>query len=71
MAARARRAAILPLGIGAERALGALAEAEMADETWLEAMASFADAHERTPSTPGVRRPGIEILAMLLFHECK
>jgi hypothetical protein len=40
----------------------------MADETWLEAMASFADAHERTP---GARRPGIEILAMLLFHECK
>jgi superfamily II DNA or RNA helicase len=67
MAARARRAAVLPLGVGAERALVALAEAEMADETWLEAMASFADAHERATDPS---RPGVEILAMLLFHQC-
>ncbi|HTA72654.1 MAG TPA: SNF2-related protein [Gemmatimonadaceae bacterium] len=66
MAARARRAATLPLGVGAVRALGALAEAEMDDEAWLAAIAAFADDHGRTRPPP---RPGVEILAMLLFHQ--
>ena len=65
MAARARRAATLPLGVGAVRALGTLAEAVMDDEAWLAAIAAFADDHGRTQ--PAVR-PGVEILAMLLFH---
>jgi hypothetical protein len=66
MAARARRAATLPLGVGAERALGTLAEAEMDDEAWLAAIAAFADDHGRTRPPP---RSGVEILAMLLFHQ--
>ena len=66
MAARARRAATLPLGVGAERALGTLAEAEMDDEAWLEAIAAFADDHGRTRPAA---RPGVDILAMLLFHQ--
>jgi hypothetical protein len=65
MAARARRAATLPLGVGAEAALGTLAEAVMDDEAWLAAIAAFADDHGRTKPAA---RPGVEILAMLLFH---
>jgi hypothetical protein len=64
MAARARRAAILPLGVGAVRALGALAEADMGDEAWLHAVAEFAEAYRERPHDPGV-----EILGLLLFHQ--
>ena len=64
MAARARRAATLPLGVGAASALGVLAEADMEDEAWLRAMGAFADAYGDHPSDPGV-----DILAMLLFHQ--
>ncbi|HTD61356.1 MAG TPA: DEAD/DEAH box helicase [Gemmatimonadaceae bacterium] len=69
MAARARRAATLPLGIGAEAALGMLADSDMGDEAWLEAIAAFADDHERPPRPARGSGPGVEILAMLLFHE--
>jgi Helicase conserved C-terminal domain/SNF2-related domain len=64
MAARARRAATLPLGVEAASALGVLAEADMEDEAWLRAMGAFADAYGHHPSDPGV-----DILAMLLFHQ--
>jgi len=62
-AARARRAAVLPLGVGAERTLGELADADLADEPWLREIAAFADAH------PIMEGAGVEILAMLLFHQ--
>jgi len=65
LAARARRAAVLPLGVGAQRALGALADAEMGDEAWLAAIAEFADAYQQGPHDASV-----EILAMLLFQQC-
>jgi superfamily II DNA/RNA helicase len=64
MAARARRAATLPLGVGAASALGVLAGADMGDEAWLRAMGAFVDAYGHHPSDMGV-----EILAMLLFHQ--
>jgi hypothetical protein len=64
MAARARRVATAPLGAGAERALGVLAEAEMPDEAWLAAVAAFADAHNR--ALAGAPR-SVEIIAMLLL----
>ncbi len=69
MAARARRAATLPLGVGAEAALGMLADSDMGDEAWLEAIAAFADDHERPPRPARGSGPGVEILAMLLFHQ--
>jgi hypothetical protein len=64
MAARARRAATLPLGVGAASALGVLAEADMEDEAWLRAMGAFADAYGHHPCDAGV-----DILGMLLFHQ--
>lgn len=48
LAAHARRAVTVPYGIGAERVLGELACAPMADEAWLRALATFADLNANT-----------------------
>jgi hypothetical protein len=45
LAARARRAAACPIGVGGELVLGRLAAAAMPDEAWLRAVAAFAEAH--------------------------
>jgi superfamily II DNA or RNA helicase len=45
LAARARRIAAIPIGVGGELVLGRLAAAAMPDEAWLRSVAAFAEAH--------------------------
>ena len=45
LAARARRIASSPIGVGGELVLGRLAAAAMPDEAWLRSIAAFAEAH--------------------------
>jgi superfamily II DNA or RNA helicase len=47
LAAEARRAALLPLGEGAERVLTELAAAPLADQAWLHAIVAFGAVHAR------------------------
>ena len=63
VAARARRAASLPLGAGEERRLSALAHAALPDEEWLAAVAAFGECRPGRPrSVEGSRIIGLLLL---------
>jgi hypothetical protein len=65
----ARRAALMPLGEGAERVLAELADAPLADEAWLRAVAAFGEVHGRPGSWRAPREshevPGLAALLLL------
>lgn len=68
VAACARLAATMPLGLGAEQALHQLASADLPDEVWLSAVADFASSNgreARATAPPG--HEGDRIVAMILF----
>jgi superfamily II DNA or RNA helicase len=69
LAADARRAALMRLGEGAERVLAELADAPLADQAWLRAVAAFGEVHARRGSseTGGSHS---ERLAALLLLQC-
>jgi hypothetical protein len=70
LAADARRAALLPLGEGAERILAELADAPLADEAWLRAVAAFGAVHARRPNDEsGHGAAGCVLVALLLLQE--
>ena len=66
LAMRARDAATLPLGAGAERVLRDLAAADLSDEAWLRALAEFA-ALQRHPPASAREESHAVIQAMILF----
>jgi hypothetical protein len=55
--AEARRAAIAPCGIGAERALAELVDAELADDAWLRALCSFGASYGRDGNSQTTNAP--------------
>jgi superfamily II DNA or RNA helicase len=65
----ARRAALIPLGEGAERVLAELADAPLADQAWLRAIAAFGELHARPGSHPASdeSRKGAGLIALLLL----
>jgi superfamily II DNA or RNA helicase len=72
LAARARRAATSPLTAGAEHILTSLletipADGDVDDQTWLTAVATFADEHAGSTTNPG-QETDPEILALLILH---
>jgi superfamily II DNA or RNA helicase len=70
LAAEARRAALMPLAEGAERVLAELADAPLADQAWLRAIAAFGDVHAR-PGEHGAREPqhaARRLVALLLLQ---
>jgi len=74
LAAAARHAALLPCGAGAERVLGELADAAMADDAWLRAVGAFGEMHARAdPGDPGgasgaAANSGPRLRALLLLQ---
>jgi Helicase conserved C-terminal domain len=70
LAADARRAALMPLGEGAERILAELADAPLPDEAWLRAVAAFGAVHARGSSDKsGHGPPGCALVALLLLQQ--
>jgi hypothetical protein len=70
LAADARRAALMPLGEGAERILAELAAAPLPDEAWLRAVAAFGAVHARRPSDESVHgAAGCALVALLLLQD--
>ncbi|HUF26500.1 MAG TPA: DEAD/DEAH box helicase [Gemmatimonadaceae bacterium] len=68
LAVEARRAASLELGAGGERVLSELADAEMPDEGWLRAVASFGTAQGgEGPRTGGGERPPRIVAAIVVL----
>jgi superfamily II DNA or RNA helicase len=69
LVAEARRAALLPLGEGAERVLAELADAPLADQAWLRAIAAFGEVHARPGARPadGDSRNAPGLVALLLL----
>jgi hypothetical protein len=68
LAAEARSAALMPLGEGGERILAELADAPLADQAWLRAIAAFGEAHARAGSrAPNSQRPNAPGLIALLL----
>jgi superfamily II DNA or RNA helicase len=55
--AEARRAAIAPCGIGAERALAELVDTELGDEAWLRALCGFGALYGRVGNPPPANAP--------------
>ena len=64
LAATARRTVTAHFGAGAERVLGELAEAEMADEAWLRAVSTFGSLHG---AGGGGEESTLPLLALLLL----
>ncbi|MFN2563733.1 MAG: helicase-related protein [Gemmatimonadaceae bacterium] len=72
LAEEARRAALMPLGEGAERVLAELAEAPLADQAWLTALRAFAELHRRSPDAPPGREASTpELVALLLLDPAR
>jgi hypothetical protein len=69
LAAEARRAALMPLGEGGERVLAELANAPLADQAWLRAIAAFGELHDRPGSraADGDRPNAPRLVALLLI----
>jgi superfamily II DNA or RNA helicase len=68
LAAEARRAALMPLGEGGERVLAELADAPLADQAWLRAIAAFGELHGRPVSRAADSdRPNAPRLVALLL----
>jgi hypothetical protein len=68
LAVNARRAVLMPLGAGAERILGELADAPLADQAWLRAVGAFGEAHgrpARQPQSDGALDRGLSALLLL------
>jgi superfamily II DNA or RNA helicase len=65
--AEARRAAVAPLGVGAERVLEALASVPMDDEGWLRAVATFGRLHSPGGALARDRHEGPSLVALLVL----
>ncbi|MDQ3997014.1 MAG: hypothetical protein M3303_08340, partial [Gemmatimonadota bacterium] len=65
----ARRAALMPLGDGAERVLSELAEAPLGDQAWLRAVAAFGEVHRRDQGEPRHDSVATRLIALLLLTE--
>jgi len=64
LASRARKAATIPMGAGAERILEELAAAELGDEPWLRAVGTFAEIHA-PHDDEALQGSGLRVVALL------
>jgi hypothetical protein len=68
LAAEARRAALMPLGEGAERVLAELADAPLPDDAWLRAVGAFGSLHARGGATPPSHDAAkLRLVALMIF----
>lgn len=65
--ARARVAATLPCGVGAEWVLGELANASLPDVAWLRAVSAFGDTYGGRPERRAESGGGITVTAVILL----